>query len=55
VTTVYVWFDEQALSQNAVRILDVLVIDKDNAARALLPDGPGATLGRWLGLTLDLP
>lgn len=55
VATVYVTFDEQALSQNAVRILDLLVVDKDNAARALLPDGPGATLGRWLGLTLDSP
>lgn len=53
--TVYVYFDEQALSQDAVRILDLLVIDKDNAARALLPDGPGAVLGRWLGLTLDEP
>lgn len=46
----YVYVDDNGLARGHVAIRDVLVLMPDGTARALLPDGPAATTGRWLGL-----
>lgn len=49
-TLLYVYVDDAALDQNQVRVMDLLAVDKDGAARALLPDGPARVLAQWMGL-----
>jgi hypothetical protein len=52
-TLLYVYVDDAALDQNQVRVMDLLAVDKDGTARALLPDGPGRVLAQAIGLKLE--
>lgn len=51
----WVALDDAALKSGQVRLLDAVVLLPDGRAVTLLPEGPGAVLARYLGLTLVEP
>lgn len=48
----YVFVDQGALAQGDVEILDMLVVDSQGAATALLPDGPAIQAARAMGMAV---